>query len=257
MKNIHVLPTDKPSKLCKNNDNFYYVKDGIFNLGKEKYNIYITSDEEIKEPCWCWDILQKKIYWVHNTSPEYPTIGNYFKKIVLTTDQDLIKDGVQTTDDEFLEFFIKKPTYEEVKVVIEQYTQNIHKDIWYNRYKIIIPQEKLTYTEAAKKEERIFNASITIPKQEIQSKQDWEFERSSGYAGYRNKVTDEWIYEDEYLNKFREVELKARFTKEELFKATLEALDYGMRIRQEQLNGYSEKSGKELHKKWFNNLIMI
>tara|TARA_R110000737_G_scaffold351873_2_gene395496 strand:- start:1416 stop:1697 length:282 start_codon:yes stop_codon:yes gene_type:complete len=32
-------------------------------------------------------------------------------------------------------------------------------------------------------------------------KQDWEFERSSGYGGYRNKHTGEWIYENEY-NKF-------------------------------------------------------
>lgn len=91
----------------------------------------------------------------------------------------------------------------------------------------------------------------------MENKQDWEFERSSGYAGYRNKVTSKWIYEDEYLNRFRETDLKARYTKEELFKATLEALDYGMQIRQEQLNSYSEKSGKELHEQWFNNLIIV
>jgi hypothetical protein len=40
----------------------------------------------------------------------------------------------------------------------------------------------------------------------MKNKQDWEFERSSGYAGYRNKVTSEWIYENEYLNRFRETE---------------------------------------------------
>ena len=27
----------------------------------------------------------------------------------------------------------------------------------------------------------------------------WEFERSSGYAGYRNKKTGEWIYEEDYF----------------------------------------------------------
>jgi hypothetical protein len=27
---------------------------------------------------------------------------------------------------------------------------------------------------------------------------DWVFERSSGYAGYRNTQTGEWIYESEY-----------------------------------------------------------
>jgi len=30
------------------------------------------------------------------------------KKIILTTDQDLIKDGVQSIDDEFLEWFCSK-----------------------------------------------------------------------------------------------------------------------------------------------------
>ena len=27
----------------------------------------------------------------------------------------------------------------------------------------------------------------------------WEFERGSGYAGYRNKKTGEWIYEEDYF----------------------------------------------------------
>lgn len=31
-----------------------------------------------------------------------------YKKIILTTDQDLIKDGVQAIDDEFLEWFSSK-----------------------------------------------------------------------------------------------------------------------------------------------------
>jgi hypothetical protein len=41
------------------------------------------------------------------------------------------------------------------------------------------------------------------------------------------------------------------YSEEEVFRLTLEALDLGMRIRQDQLNGYSEKSGKELHEEWF------
>jgi len=41
------------------------------------------------------------------------------------------------------------------------------------------------------------------------------------------------------------------YSDEEVYKLTLEAIDLGMRIRQDQLSGYSEKSGKELHKEWF------
>lgn len=30
---------------------------------------------------------------------------------------------------------------------------------------------------------------------------DWAFERSSGYAGYRNTKTSEWLYANVYLNR--------------------------------------------------------
>lgn len=41
------------------------------------------------------------------------------------------------------------------------------------------------------------------------------------------------------------------YSEEEVLKLTLDSLDLGMRIRQDQLRGYSEKSGKELHSEWF------
>lgn len=44
---------------------------------------------------------------------------------------------------------------------------------------------------------------------------------------------------------------KDKYNAEEVFRLTLDALDLGMTIRQDQLKGYSEKSGKELHKEWF------
>lgn len=35
---------------------------------------------------------------------------------------------------------------------------------------------------------------------------EWDFERSSGFAGYRNRLTDEWIYEADYREKQRTME---------------------------------------------------
>jgi hypothetical protein len=32
-------------------------------------------------------------------------------------------------------------------------------------------------------------------------KEDWVFERSSGYAGYRNSINYDWIYETDYNEK--------------------------------------------------------
>jgi hypothetical protein len=53
MKNIHVLPTDKPSRLHLAYDKDYYLSiEPFIQLDTKNYksfNIYITSDEEIKE----------------------------------------------------------------------------------------------------------------------------------------------------------------------------------------------------------------
>ena len=55
MKNIHVLPTNKPSRVFNTNKGEYhfrehYVPDTIQTC--KNHNIYITSDEEIKEKDW-------------------------------------------------------------------------------------------------------------------------------------------------------------------------------------------------------------
>jgi hypothetical protein len=64
-----------------------------------------------------------------------------YKEILLSTDTDLIADGVQAIEDDFLEWFVKNPSCESVEVKIEfiQTPDNL-KDGFY--YKIIIPQEE-------------------------------------------------------------------------------------------------------------------
>lgn len=67
----------------------------IYKIGKE---LFITSDEEIKEGDWWLNLktndvdkcTHKSEVLLYN-SEKY----EYIKKIILTTDQDLIKDGVQ------------------------------------------------------------------------------------------------------------------------------------------------------------------
>lgn len=132
MKNIHVLPTDKPSNLllcikdytehidtpAENSD----IK-GNFKLGFGIYantefykyqNIYITSNEEIKEGDWFMFI------GVNGNSQPYKfgeiKSSPIARKIILTTDQDLIKDGVQAINDEFSEWFVKNPSCKEVEI---------------------------------------------------------------------------------------------------------------------------------------------
>ena len=114
MKNLHLLPTEKPSKLVKiyndvNRETFTLKLNVEVNDSfKEYVNVYITSDEEIK------DVRPHKGKWhlekenILNKFPDYLTDLSECKLVIMTTDDDLINDGVQVIDDEFLEWFCSK-----------------------------------------------------------------------------------------------------------------------------------------------------
>ena len=155
MKNIHVLPTDKPSKLSiLNNGKLNFGAEFISSSNSKAQNIYITSDEEIKEGDWYASlIVDEKTKWETtkldcvvkadlNKTNEYlvEPFSKYCKKIILTTDQDLIADGVQAIDDEFLEWFVKNPSCEYVEVNKKECNYDEYR--CYYDYKIILPQEK-------------------------------------------------------------------------------------------------------------------
>ena len=115
-------------------------------------NIYITSDEEIKEGDWgldlCEDLgLKYQPFKVDKATLKYA--NQECKKIILTTDQDLIKDGVQAIDDEFLEWFVKNPSCEFVETerledgqYFDYLEDNSVIEGIYENYKIIIPKEE-------------------------------------------------------------------------------------------------------------------
>jgi hypothetical protein len=135
MKNIHILPTDKPSRLLWSFEDrrYYSVKEEMFFKNQnelQNQNIYITSDEEIKEGDWYINTLDEVVR-KNNTINH-----SYHKKIILTTDQDLIKDGLQAIDDEFLEWFVKNPSCE--KVEFKSYKLHFGSTL----YKIIIPKDE-------------------------------------------------------------------------------------------------------------------
>ena len=163
MKNLFLLPIDKPSgiylikannKLGITSDNPFYTEN--MGSGTQNQHIYITSYKEIIEGDW---IYCKKDNLITKTKTKLSfMLANAFKtakKVILTTDQDLIKDGVQAIDDEFLEWFVKNPSCEEVKIIKDLYlpqsngkisdgkiTHEISLDLSQNTlpyYKIIIP----------------------------------------------------------------------------------------------------------------------
>jgi hypothetical protein len=156
MKNVHLLKTDKPSRLFKDDfGRFLYS----INIDQEQnhfkpQNIYIISNEKPKNLDICM-VGESHISTLNTSFTSIEEIVAQWRKIILTTDQELIKDGVQAIDDEFLEWFVKNPSCEFVEVEQEKsigYAVDRQR-IFYGKYKIIIPKEE---PKQEKLEEYIF-----------------------------------------------------------------------------------------------------
>ena len=199
MKNIHVLPTDKPSRLY---NCFGKLEIGDYVTTRESLqvtnqNIYITSDEEIKEEDW---------YYLPRTNSVHKCIEDPAElnlerrlgvaKIILTTDQDLIKDGVQAIDDEFLEWFVKNPSFEFVEV-----TEYLDSGFSYG-YKIIIPKEEPkqeTLEEVAKNATKMYvneREKQTVYLSFIEGAK-WQQERMYSEEELHNAFYNGWLYRGE------------------------------------------------------------
>jgi hypothetical protein len=229
MKNIHVIPTDKePIKgdlllrhLWKGEPNeciswwryndtamygdtlVYTTLNGSFMDVPSSFkvqNIYITSDEEIKDGDWVldlhnqiWKLLEGKLIGFDNQGNKRFSTDNIEahnpKKIILTTDLQLIADGVQAITDEFLEWFVKNPSCEKVEVKQElgvclncewnydscPNTEECLKD----NYKIIIPKEELKSSEEWQNQ---------FPNPKVLDPDGWD-RKNYQYSWFEEKIT--------------------------------------------------------------------
>ena len=176
MKNIYIFPTiaSKSFGFCKRKDNGVFL---LFPSSEDDHNqaeyqhIYITSDEKIKGGDWClldhnvglstgYSVLKCLIADVENGEYLFKDEkGDKFTtgrcdKIILSTDLDLIKDGVQAIPDDFLEWFVKNPSCEKVEVKIKcQICHSDDDECWRSKecgridkydliFKIIIPKDE-------------------------------------------------------------------------------------------------------------------
>jgi hypothetical protein len=153
MKNIHILPTDKPSRIrIGNNGNFVFgLMQNSITSKNDSYtnqNIYITSDEYIGLSYYLdGNLIRKGVI----DDKQYWEVRKDYKKIILTDNPYLIKNGVQAIDDEFLQWFVKNPSCERVEVKEKQHFEadkskriNPLNGVYYS-YKIIIPKEERKY----------------------------------------------------------------------------------------------------------------
>lgn len=110
-----------------------------YNRMVESRHIYILSDDEIKERDWIYKYVpvgQKPyISEIHKVISidkkegiiefEEHTVGiGFCKKIIATTNPDLIKEGIYSIDDEFIKEYCNNPV-EEIIVNSDEY------NIWY------------------------------------------------------------------------------------------------------------------------------
>ena len=169
MKNIFLLPTDKPSYLFIIDKSKMFVPEAPYlsyttvggrvhkTEGSDIYRpqfVYIIDDEKIEDGNWVFQECLNMPHRLIKTDTENVKVLNDLnkcKKIVLTNDTSLIEDGVQSIDDEFLEWFVKNPSCEKVEIESKLTKDGVWTDlkgyvelptIHSINYKIIIPKEE-------------------------------------------------------------------------------------------------------------------
>jgi hypothetical protein len=135
MKNIHLLPTDNQYKGSISLTPDGRLSTNVLIIGIP-HHLYITSDAEIKDEDYCVHTNQNSIIKIGKGEGKLMKGHLYLKKIILTTDQDLIAEGVQDIDDEFLDWFVENPNCDFVEV------QKWFDGLDFLEYKIIIPKEE-------------------------------------------------------------------------------------------------------------------
>jgi hypothetical protein len=212
----------------------------IYKIGKE---LFITNDEKPKAGDWVLGGLG---------GIDIKKYGRYFaddwKKIILTTDQSL--DGVQTIDDDFLEWFTNNPSCERVEVY------EVNGKLFAEP--IIIPKEEPKYTTSNLDNEKYKDYSVSKeePKQikcycghtitcdcspleetfeevadeyfkishsRLVNEQQKEYERELFIAGY--KLAQERMYSEEEVFSLMCKAFEAGYKKYDVVEAGLEGLE--------------------------------
>lgn len=221
MKNIHIIPTDQPSRLVKIKDTFF-ITSSVDIPGGTFYNIYITSDEEIKKGDWYLNIEEKngiknpfygKLYKANQSigkvSLDY--LVNNLKKIILSTDPTLIADGVQAIDDEFLKWFVKNSSCEFINVEKEElksiYNPN-YKDFTTEGYGIYLtPKDRPLQTNESPLWDDGFIAGFKYQAENMFSKEEVDLLVNQ----LINKFTDwsgSYVYKDKLIEMYEQFKKK-------------------------------------------------
>jgi hypothetical protein len=243
MKNIHILPTDKPSRLYYHSDlkqlvltNKTMLREFVINQ-----NIYITSNSKFVRDEYITDGIE-----VIKATPKLVNAQGLvdrrdWKKIIITTDQELIKDGVHSIGEEFLKWFVENPTCIKVEVVYGLFNpmgrqvdpndlgQNHSKCVW--KYKIITTKEEpklqckdcndnltdctciedtVDMKQTPGKEtadyidRHIVEAMVEVAKQKMYSEEDMKSSFQVGFnVGYNDEESPSYLTFEEWIKEYK------------------------------------------------------
>ena len=260
-KNIFLLPTKESHLFYHDCIKNYSYKIDKYNKCKETkckhpQNIYITNDEKV-------EIGEYGLGYAHgikngigsgwflfkhdgSNQAKLNALCTDTKKVIITNDSELIKDGVQAIDDEFLEWFVKNPSLEfvEIKKVFEE-----HKTFDISYYKIIIPKEetktnleRLPFPELVKEFTEYYKKVPLVEetKQETVEEPDkWSLDNAKEFAL-------------NYFKKSDEVPSKGMFTYELLLRILEAGIECGYKFGTKASAKYSEEDMFEFSQ-WVSN----
>jgi len=271
MKNIFLVPTDKPSRL-HTWINGKGLRATLYNLPQLEEpntgkNIYITDDSEIKEGDLYLNTLKNTIDKCEDIiSQKNVNLSSWLKKIILTTDPKLIEAGVQPIDDDFLEWFVKNSSCEKVEV-IKEYKDGYGN--WYKfqddfkfkdlaiRHKIISPQEEPKqrlekYSERFDNKDNELVEGVFNPenwgKRLVKEEPKQETLEETAEIFVNNRFTKQIKGEDIYASKSSIIESHILFAKWQKEQYTIEEQHVGHSIDElskEYIKGFNEGSAFE------------
>jgi hypothetical protein len=209
MKNIFLIPTDKLSKIVlRDADSKLVLHTPITQWHGQSQHIYITDNSKIKESDWYFFNVgyATGIKKADKRDIEQIHLEIEPKKVILTTDDQLIKDGVQEISEDFLQWFVKNSNCEYVKtdlVPVNEFGSEITVG-WYGfdkfKYKIILPKEEPKQDLDCPYD---FTSRCTMGRCDCKPKQEPNFyEKLKDYFENtpREKVLEDWNKSAEFDN---------------------------------------------------------
>ena len=243
MKNIHLLPTNRKTRLVipKYSETLLLADMPSKSALYKKFHIYITSNSKFVRDEYITDGIE-----VIKATPKLVDAQDLvdrrdWNKIIITTDQELIKDGVHSIGEEFLKWFVVNPTCIKVEVVYGLFNpmgrqvdpndlgQNHSKCIW--KYKIITSKEEpklqckdcndnltdctciedtIDMKQTPGKEtadyidRHIVAAMVEVAKQDLYSKEDMKSSFQVGFnVGYNDEESPSYLTFEEWIKEYK------------------------------------------------------